>query len=370
MKRTEQRMRSLSRGSGLLVFLSLLLWLALLTLTTSASSVPSVEPRMLTQRRGQVVDESRLTQRIQTASSRNSKLVSSRTTRSSEVQQRMEQAQTQLDRQLRRNMEASRPSVQKASSEKLDWMQKRTDEASNGVISMTSEEFKEYVFQGPRPYHVFLTMTGTAPQHRCYSCRHYQEATAIVARSHRQQQQQQQHRQTGQGVEGDGEFSTPLFFVELDMGPRTHEIFEAANLRQIPSVMMIKKRSTPNPPSRKLSTFLRKHPAKYRFQQMQRMIEPSDLTAFIFKTTNRQIDVEVPINRLQLVFIVGLLLALPYAVFRFWDYLILVRRQTMLIVSCVLIWYSFCIAGGMYNIIRGVSSFLPFPSFSTFWGWI
>lgn len=240
------------------------------------------------------------------------------------------------------------PENKKIADAKLAFM-KGAAEQSGGIVSLDSAGFKEYINNGPRPYHLLVSLTAIGPRTNCQVCHHVHAEMSALATAYEKQRQSREAR-IASGEEDEDPDYKPTFFVSIDV-THNREIFDALGLNTAPTVTVVPPKLTAGTPE--VGKFLNKLPSKYRFTSISFTTDANEIMAFVDKFTGDSVQVVKEAGYTDLIKVVIVLGGGGFVLFRYFDKLATLRKNQVLFVVAAWLFYGYCMSGGMFNNIRG-----------------
>lgn len=247
---------------------------------------------------------------------------------------------------------ADTPEVRAKGHSKLRWLLKETSRSSSRILQFTTEQYHQYVSEGPRPYYLLLQYTALSPQYNCPYCHMANQAIIPVAQAHfpRMQEKTQKVLQSNSTADIE-ESELPVFFANVDMG-RCSDLFKELKFTSAPYMVLAPPRLATT--RLKPMEFLAKLEQKYRFN-LQASMKPEDFTSFVNKLAGIHVQLDaVKPGFMDLLVPLLVLAGLAVIGFKFGAQILMVLREfkqarfCMLLIGCGV--YCWCISGGMYNV--------------------
>jgi len=218
---------------------------------------------------------------------------------------------------------------------KLKFMFNKAASSSNGLIdNLTKSEFRKHVANGPRTYHVLLFLTVLGPDSSCKICGQVHEAAGELA-------------QQLKGVRKLDD-SDHVFILEVDY-TSSSSIISELGLDRVPQVVLVPK--TKSSRSIALSDLLDSLGQKYSYSMMLGY-KGEDFVNFINKAAKMELNLTRPVNSFEVCMFVFAIVAALAIIIASWSFIDKIRRHMFLYAIVGVLFYCFCIGGGMYCIIR------------------
>jgi len=213
-------------------------------------------------------------------------------------------------------------------------MRSKQSQSSNRVIdNLSKSEFKKHLAQGPRDYGCLLFLTVLGSDSSCKICGQVHEATVELAK-----QLYAVRKKTSEHV----------FVVEVDYSSSSSIISELG-LDRVPQVIYVPK--TKSSRSVALNDLIDSVGKKNTYALMTGY-KTQNFVEFINKVSGMDIDLTRPVSTVEVVLFILMIVASVAILIVCWRYIDKVRQQMILYAIAGVMFYCFCIGGGMYSIIR------------------
>lgn len=217
---------------------------------------------------------------------------------------------------------------------KLDIMLKKSAQSSNRVIdNLSKSEFRKHLAEGPREYGCLLFLTVLGSESSCKICGNVHKSAVELAK-----QLHAARRKSGENV----------FVVEVDYSSSSRVISELG-LDRVPQVLFVPK--TKSVRSVALSDLIDSVGKKNTYALMTGY-KTENFIEFINKVGNMEIDLTRPVSKTEVVLFIVAIVAVVAILIASWKFIDKVRQQMVLYALSGVLFYCFCIGGGMYSIIR------------------
>lgn len=218
---------------------------------------------------------------------------------------------------------------------KLKFLTKKAAASSNGLIdNLTKSEFIKHIAEGPRDYFVLLFLTVLGPDSSCKICGQVHDASSELA------QQLNVARKKGE--------ENSVFVVEVDYSSSSSIISELG-LDRVPQVVLVPK--TKGTRSVSLSDLLPSLGQKYTYSMMMGY-KVDDFVKFINTAGKMELDLSRPVSSFEVALFIGAVVGAIVLIIFLWGMIDKIRRHMFLYAIVGVLFYCFCIGGGMYCIIR------------------
>lgn len=219
-----------------------------------------------------------------------------------------------------------------AEESKLDFMKTKVRSSSNRVIDNFSKgEFKKHLAEGPRDYGCLLFLTVLGSDSSCKICGQVHDAAVDLAK-------QLYGAKSNENV----------FVVEVDYSSSSSIISELG-LDRVPQVLFLPK--TKSVRSVALSDLIDSVGKKNQYGLMTGY-KTENFVEFINKVGNMNIDLAKAVSKMEVIlFVVGIVVVIAIVIAS-WKFIDKVRHSMIMYAVSGVIFYCFCIGGGMYSIIR------------------
>lgn len=223
----------------------------------------------------------------------------------------------------------------KSNLSKSDFLANKAASSSNGLIdNLTKSEFRKHIAEGPRDYFVLLFLTVLGPDSSCKICGQVHDGASDLA------------IQLNAARKKDDQ--NPVFVVEVDYGS-SGSIISELGVDRVPQVVLVPK--TKGTRSVALSDLLDSLGQKYSYSMMMGY-KVDDFIKFIEKAGKMELDLSRPVSSLEVGMFIGAVLFAIIAIIFLWGMIDKIRRHMFLYAIVGVLFYCFCIGGGMFCIIR------------------
>jgi len=225
--------------------------------------------------------------------------------------------------------------AKKSNVSKLDFLTSKAASSSNGLIdNLTKSQFRKHLAEGPREYFVLLFLTVLGPDSSCKICGQVHSAASELATQLNGARKKDDNNQ--------------VFVVEVDYGS-SGSIISELGVDRVPQVVLIPQ--TKGTRSVALSDLLDSLGEKYTYSMMMGY-KVDDFISFINKAGKMELDLSRPVSSVEVGMFIGAVIFAIVAIIFLWGMIDKIRRHMFLYAIIGVLFYCFCIGGGMFCIIR------------------
>jgi len=294
-------------------------------------------------------------QSLRAAKTRNAALAQKRAAKIAREAKNAAAAKARADELVAKKRAADTPDIRRKGHEKLKWLLSASGKTGNRIINMDTATYNAYVNEGPRPYFLMLQYTALTSAHSCMYCHMANDAIVPVAQANYEHNKALVAGVLASNSTADlPDSALPVFFATVDMA-RNVDLFKELKLNSAPYISLAPPRLGTS--TLKVQEFVRTLAPRYRFN-LQATMSPNDFSGFINKLAARHVQPDsVKPGTMDLLVMLVVLSGIAAVVFKYGLTVLLALRelrgvrQAVLVLGLVL--YCWCIAGGMYNVIRG-----------------
>lgn len=214
--------------------------------------------------------------------------------------------------------------------EKIHWLKTRSERSGNGMIAMSSDDYKHYINDGPRLHWTLVVFTARGGRYRCQQCHTVHPHLVKIGSSLNFTQEQ------------------PTFIAEIDI-QRNGDIFQALALNHAPKFIMVPPTASKRTP--KIKTLYKKLPDKYKMN-VNNAVSEDDLKKFVVRHTGKDFELVEIIDYNGLAasaIMLGMVIA---GLYYHGHKIAMLREYKLPYFTGAMVAFVWLMGGGMYNIIR------------------
>jgi hypothetical protein len=292
---------------------------------------------------------------LRAAKTRNAALAQKRAAKIAREAKNALAAKTRADELVAKKRAADTPDIRRKGHEKLKWLLSASAKSGSRVISMDTATYNAYVNEGPRPYFLLMQYTALTSAHSCQYCHMANDAIVPVAQANYEHNKALVAGVLASNSTADlPESSLPVFFATVDMA-RNGELFKEIKYSSAPTILLAPPRLGTK--TLKSLDFVRTLAPRYRFN-LQASMSSGDFQGFVNKLAARHVQLDAVKPGLgDLLVMLVVLSGIAAVAFKYGLTVLHALREMRGVKNVVLVLglvlYCWCIAGGMYNVIRG-----------------